>query len=264
MKTCSHLDISGNRVLTISLNRPQVKNALNDQTLRELERAFRSVSPNQTRAVILAGRGGTFCAGADIEWMRRAGRLKGARAREDASLLVKACRAVNECSVPVIARVEGAVYGGGLGLLAAADVAVASEDARLCFSECRLGIAPAAISTVVLSKISAHARRYYLTAEVFGAAEARRIGLVHEVVTASGLDSKIQDIVRNILKNGPRAVSAAKTLLRNLQGKGFDESARIALAALLRLRSSPEGQEGLSAFLEKRPPAWAAELETPA
>ncbi len=253
----SHLIVKPGPVAELSLNRPDRRNALSDETLAEIASAFRSLAESpDLRAVILKGEGRDFCAGADIEWMRRAGTLAGKKAEEDARLLARACLAVDECPVPVIARVQGNVYGGGLGLLAAADIAVSAEDARFCFSECRLGILPAVVSSFVLPKIGAHARRYYLTAELFGAPEALRLGLVHESAPEAALDQKIERIVKGVLSCGPNAVREAKSLLRAFPGKNLHERIDFSIQTLLRARSSPEGQEGLSAFLEKRQPAW--------
>jgi methylglutaconyl-CoA hydratase len=253
----SHLIVKPGRVAELSLNRPDRRNALSDETLAQIARAFRDLAQAPSlRAVILKGEGRDFCAGADIDWMRRAGRLSGKAAEDDARLLASACLAVDECPVPVIARVHGNVYGGGLGLLAAADIAVAAEDARFCFSECRLGILPAVVSSFVLPKIGSHARRYYLTAELFGTAEAMRLGLVHETAPEGALDHRIEPLIKGVLSCGPNAVREAKSLLRAFPGKNLHERVDFSIKTLLRARSSSEGQEGLSAFLEKRKPAW--------
>jgi methylglutaconyl-CoA hydratase len=243
-------------VASISINRPEVGNAMSDQTLKELAGAFRAVSADkELRAVVVKGEGKHFCAGADIEWMRRAGKLKPAEGRKDATLLAEMGRAIQECPVPVVAQVHGACYGGGLGVVAAADIAVAAEDARMCFSECRLGILPAVISLFVLPKIGeAAARRWYLTSEVFSMAQARELGLIHEIAAPAQLELAVEAILDHIGRNGPSAVRAAKKLLGEFsQAK---DRQKIVLDALLKQRSSPEGQEGLSAFLEKRPASW--------
>lgn len=244
----------------VTLRRPHVKNALDDAALRELAAAFRSLAGEKDlRAVVLRGEGPDFCAGADITWMRRAGELRGAAARRDAGLLVSACRAVDECPVPVIAAARGAVFGGGLGLLAASDISLASEDAKLCFSECRLGIMPAVISCWVAPRIgTANARRYYLTAEVFGAREAREMGLVHEAVAPDALDGRVQALLDAVLRNGPKAVREAKAFLRRFNATPPGRRPALAVETLLALRSGAEGQEGLRAFLEKRQPSWAS------
>lgn len=246
-------------VACVTLNRPEAGNAMDERVLKEIARVFTGLSKEKDlRAVVVRGAGKHFCAGADIEWMRRAGKLKGSAARKDASLLISACSAVQECPVPVIARVHGAVYGGGLGILAAADIGLAAEDARYSFSECRLGLVPAVISLFVLPKIGAqNARRYYMTAEIFSTATARAMGLVHDGVPEAELDARLEKFIDAILANGPLAVRAAKALLNRLP-ETASRSARekLVLDTLLRRRSSAEGQEGLSAFLEKRRPTW--------
>jgi methylglutaconyl-CoA hydratase len=165
--------------------------------------------------------------------------------------------AVDECPVPVIVAAHGAVFGGGLGLLAAADVALLADDAKLCFSEVRLGIMPAVISSWVLPKIGvANARRYYLTAELFGAAQAVAMGLAHETAPAAELTARARKIAGDVLKNGPLAVRTAKAMIPRIARATLDERVDLTVETLVRLRSGPEGQEGLSAFLEKRPAAW--------
>lgn len=245
----------------VTLNRPEAGNAMDERVLKEIAGVFSGLSiEKDLRAVVVRGAGKHFCAGADIEWMRRAGKLKGTAARKDASLLIQACRAVQECPVPVIARVHGAVYGGGLGVLAAADIGLAAEDARYCFSECRLGLVPAVISLFVLPKIGAqNARRYYMTAETFTTAAALKMGLAHESAPEAELDARLEKILDGILANGPQAVRDAKTLLNRLpEASSRAAREKLVLDTLLRRRSSPEGQEGLTAFLEKRRPSWSA------
>jgi len=252
-----HLLVSRGEITTIKLNRPEVRNAMSDVTLQEITAEFKALSKSPSaRAVVISGEGKDFCAGADIEWMRRAGRLGPAQGRKDARHLIDMCRAVDECPVPVIARVHGAIYGGGLGVVSACDIVVAEENARMCFSECRLGILPAVVSCFVLPKIGLQARRFYLTSEVFGMAKAKEIGLVHEVVPAGELEGTVVALTAQILRNGPRAVRQAKALIRNLAGLPLDKRVKICVETLVKTRSSPEGQEGLSAFLEKRSPAW--------
>ena len=249
-------------VARVTLSRPQVGNAMSDQTLKELAGAFRVLSADaQLRAVVVVGEGKHFCAGADIDWMRKAGQLPPAEGKQDARLLVDMLTAVERCSVPVIVAAHGAVYGGGLGLLAACDIAVVADDARFCFSECRLGIMPAVISCYVLPKIGvAQARRYYVTAEVFGAAQAKAMGLAHESCPADALQARARDLARQILLNGPQAVRAAKDLILRFDGLSSEQRVEAVLDTLVRLRSSPEGQEGLTAFFEKRPASWAKDV----
>ncbi|MDE2491550.1 MAG: enoyl-CoA hydratase/isomerase family protein [Elusimicrobia bacterium] len=253
-----HLRVEPGPVARVTLARAQARNAMSAQTLGELERAFRDLAKDPAlRAVLVTGEGKDFCAGADIEWMRAGGRLPPEEGRADARRFADMLFAVDECPAPVIVAAHGAVFGGGLGLLAAGDVALLAEGAKLCFSEVRLGIMPAVISSWVLPKIGvANARRYYLTAEVFGADEAVRMGLAHEKVPAAELSARAEAVIAAILKNGPQAVRAAKAMIPKIARAELSERVDLTVETLVRLRSSPEGQEGLSAFLEKRPAAW--------
>lgn len=254
-----HILVDGGPVATVRLNRPEAGNAMSDETLKELAACFTALSKEPgLRAVVVRGEGKHFCAGADIEWMRRAGKLPPAKGKKDAALLAQALKAVQDCPVPVIVRAHGAIYGGGLGLVAASDIAIAAEDSKMCFSETRLGIIPAVISLFVIPKIgAAAARRYYLTAEIFGMRAAKEMGLIHEAVPEGELDATLEVLLANIRKNGPSAVRAAKALLRKLpETPSFAARQKLVVETLVRLRSSPEGQEGLSAYLEKRAPTW--------
>ncbi|MBI4371475.1 MAG: enoyl-CoA hydratase/isomerase family protein [Elusimicrobia bacterium] len=243
----------------VILNRPQARNAMGAPALEELAAAFSALAKDPAlRAVLVTGEGKDFCAGADIEWMRAGGRMTPAEGKKDARRFFDMLKAVDECPVPVIVAAQGSVFGGGLGLLAACDVALLADDAKLCFSETKLGIMPAVISCWVLPKIgSANARRWYLTAELFGAAQAVAMGLAHEAVPAAQLASRAQAVAASILKNSPQAVRTAKAAISRLAALPLDARAELAVDTLVRLRSSPEGQEGLSAFLEKRTPSWA-------
>jgi methylglutaconyl-CoA hydratase len=253
-----HIKVESGAIAKVTLNRPDVRNAMSDETLRELTTAFRTLGADgASRAVLVRGEGKDFCAGADIEWMRRAGTLPPEQGKADARLLADMLQAVDECRVPVIVAAHGNVFGGGLGLVAACDIAILAEDAKLCFSETRLGILPAVISCWVLPKIGpANARRYYLTAEVFGAPQAVVMGLAHEWAPAAGLEERALALARLVMKNGPNAVRTAKALIPKLEGKSLDERINLTVETLVKLRSSDEGQEGLKAFLEKRPAAW--------
>ncbi|MDP3543659.1 MAG: enoyl-CoA hydratase-related protein [Elusimicrobiota bacterium] len=253
-----HLKVHAGPVTKVTLSRPELRNAMNAETLRSLTLVFRELASSPAvRAVIVTGGGKDFCAGADVNWMKEAGKLSPEEGKKDARLLADMLSAVDECPVPVIVAAQGNIFGGGLGLLAACDISVLAEDAKMAFSECRLGIMPAVISSWVLAKIGpANARRYYLTAEVFGAKEAVSMGLAHEVVPAAELSAKADAIAANILKCAPNAVRAAKALLPRLERLGLHQQIGITVDTLVRLRSSAEGQEGLAAFLEKRPPEW--------
>jgi len=248
----------------LTLNRPEVRNAFDDALIGELHdslekvRAAHEGSPEKApRALVLTGEGQAFCAGADMNWMRRSIAYSREENEADASRMAGMLRALDELPIPTIARVNGACLGGGMGLLACCDIGVASDRAQFGFTEARLGIAPAVISAFVLPKIGASAaRRYFLTAELFGAAEAMEMGLVHEVVPAAELDPAVDRFVSALAGNGPRAVSAAKQLIREALTRTRNDTIENAVRAIADLRASPEGQEGLGAFLEKRSPSW--------
>ena len=236
-------------VLRITIAKPERRNAFDAALIAELHEAFADVG--DARAVVLAGDGPSFCAGADVEWQRSAIDLGFDDNAEDALRLYRMLEAVDSCAAPVVARVQGFALGGGSGLVACADIVVAAPDATFGFTEVRLGIIPAVISPFVLAKIGAATRRYFLTGERFGAEKALRIGLVDEV--AQDLEEGVERIVGEILESGPQATRAAKRLVREHPAEG-ERLARIAAE----LRASPEGQDGLRAFLEKRQPGWTA------
>jgi methylglutaconyl-CoA hydratase len=237
------------RVLRVTLARPERRNAFDAALIAELAEAFADVG--DARAVVLAGDGSSFCAGADVEWQRAAIDLSYEENVEDAARLFRMLDAVDSCPAPVVARVQGYALGGGSGLVACADVAVAADDAVFGFSEVKLGIVPAVISPFVLPRIGAtQARRLFLTGERFDAETALRIGLVH--VVAADLDVETDHIVGELLTSGPEAAREAKRLVR--ERPGGEEAARTAA----RLRTGAEGQEGLRAFLERRHPSWRA------
>lgn len=249
-------------VARVTLNRPQARNALDEGLLSELTAAFRALGKDKSlRAAVLSGAGQDFCAGADIGWMRRAADYGKTESRQDARRLIDMCRALDEAPCAVIARVQGNCFGGGLGLIAACDAVVAEEAACFRFSEARLGLIPAVVSTFVLPKIGAGRARYlYLTADLFRAPAAKEIGLVHLTAPADALDSEVERLVKGVLRNGPQAVCGAKAYLRKLDK--FSRSKRLAYSeqVLARVRSTPEAKEGLSAFLEKRSPKWVEEV----
>jgi len=234
------------QVLRVTLARPERRNAFDAALIAELTGAFADVG--DARAVVLAGEGESFCAGADIEWQRSAIELSFDENVEDAMRLYRMCEAIDGCAAPVVARVQGHALGGGSGLVACADVAIAAPDAVFGFSEVKLGIIPAVISPFVLPKIGAQARRYFLTGERFDAETALRIGLVHEL--AADLDPAVDRVVGELLASGPLAVREAKRLVR--ERPTGEQTAQIAA----RLRAGDEGQEGLRAFLERRGAGW--------
>ena len=229
-------------LLRVTLARPERRNAFDAELIAELTEAFTDVG--DARAVVLAGDGPSFCAGADIEWQRSSIDLSFDDNVEDAHRLYRMCETIDRCPAPVVAAIHGHAFGGGAGLAACSDIAVATPDTVFAFTEVKLGIVPAVISPFVLPKIGQHARRYFLTGERFDAQTALRIGLVHEV--AENVDAAVDGIVAELLSSGPNAVREAKRLIReHPQG---EETARIAG----RLRTSEEGQERLRAFLERR------------
>jgi methylglutaconyl-CoA hydratase len=234
-------------VLRVTLARPDRRNAFDASLIAELAEAF--VDVGRARAVVLAGDGPSFSAGADVEWMRSSVDLSFDENVADATALRRMLEAIDGCPAPVLVRVQGHALGGGAGLVAAADVALAALDAVFAFSEVKLGIIPAVISPFALAKIGpGAARRYFLTGERFDAATALRIGLVHEV--ADHLDEAVERVLGELLSAGPQAARWAKRLVRERPG-GPETAQWIATR-----RTSDEGQEGLRAFLEKRPPSW--------
>jgi methylglutaconyl-CoA hydratase len=237
-------------VLRVTLARPQQMNAFDAALIAELAQAFADVG--DARAVLLSGDGASFCAGADVEWQRASIDLSYEQNVEDALRLYRMLEAIDGCPAPVVARVQGYALGGGSGLVACADIAIAAADATFGFSEVKLGIIPAVISPFVLPRIgSGAARRYFLTGERFVAEAALQIGLVHEVVPPGELDDAVSRVLGELGTAGPQAVREAKRLIR--EGPRDEETAKVAA----RLRAGDEGQEGLRAFLERRRPGWA-------
>jgi methylglutaconyl-CoA hydratase len=249
------VDVEG-PVTTVRLNRPASRNALNGTLIAELTEAFRTL-PASTRVAVLAGEGPAFCAGADIEWMKRGASLTPEENDRDAATVSSMLLAVDECPVPVISRVHGVVLGGGIGLVAASDIVVADASSQFGFPEVRLGIVPAVISAFVLPILGARqARRYFLTGERFPAPEARALGLVHETVPAAALEARVSELAGFLSQGGPRAVRAAKRMIREVSRLPRERALEVAVRTLAELRVTPEAQEGLSAFLEKRKPLW--------
>jgi methylglutaconyl-CoA hydratase len=241
-------------VARVTLARPDVRNAFNANVIAELRAAFeRIAAADDVRAVVLAGEGKVFCGGADVNWMRESLDLSFEANAIDAERMSDMFRAIDNCPRPVIARIQGAALGGGAGLAAVCDIAIAADDAAFGFTEVKLGIIPAVISPFVLAKIGAsHARALFLTGERFDAARAARIGLVHQVVAAGALDDAVDRCIAEICSAGPYAVSAAKLLVRRVLDATYEESRSITTRAIADQRISPEGQEGLRAFLERR------------
>jgi len=247
------------RIGHVTLNRPDLRNAFNEQSIAELALAFDELGRNElVRAIVLAANGPAFCAGADLNWMKKMAGYSDSENRADAMRLADMLRTIYTCPKPVVAKVQGDCYAGGMGLVAACDVVVAVDTANFCLSEVKLGLIPATISPYVIKAMGEQAaRRYFLTAERFDAKEAHRIGFVHEIVPAADLDTKVAGIVQALANNSPNAVREAKKLVREIAGEPVTEALledtanRIAV-----IRASLEGREGVASFLEKRRPSW--------
>lgn len=252
-------EVGARGVARITLNRPEVHNAMNEVVIAELTEMLRKLDADPgVRVVVLTGAGKSFCAGGDLGWMRRTADLGYEENVADAMKLGTLLGTLNDMAKPTVALVNGSAYGGGVGMVSCCDIAIASERAKFTLSEVKLGLIPATISPYVVRKISySAARRYFLTAEIFDAQEARRLGLVHEVVASDDLEAKGQEMLNALALGGPEAQAASKELIFSVHEQPLDRSliewtaTRIAEA-----RASDEGKEGAQAFLEKRPPAW--------
>jgi methylglutaconyl-CoA hydratase len=242
----------------VTLTRPEVHNAFNEQLIAELRRAFELLDADETlRAVVLAGEGRSFCAGADLHWMRASLERTHEENVADALRMADMFRTIDRCRHPVVARIQGAALGGGCGLAAVADIVIAAEDARFGFTEARLGIAPAVISPFALRKIGqSHARALFITGERFDADRALAIGLAHRVVPAGELDAAVAETLATIAQSGPEAARAAKRMAQVVPTLPDDEARLLTANTIADLRVSPQGQEGIRAFLEKRRAAW--------
>ena len=252
------IDVAGH-IATVTLNRPEVRNAFNDEVILEMTQAFTELGARaDVRCIVLAANGTAFCAGADLNWMRDMAGYTRAQNLEDAGRLAGMMQAVYECPKPTIAKVQGDVYAGGTGLVAACDMAVAVDTAGYCLSEARLGLIPATISPYVVRAMGARAaHRYFLTAERFDAAEALRIGFVHEVVKAEALDAKVAELAQALANAGPEAVRLCKKLVQDVAGQPITpELVKMTVEAIADVRVSPEGREGVQSFLQKRKPNW--------
>jgi methylglutaconyl-CoA hydratase len=246
-------------VAEVWLNRPDVRNAFNDGVIAELAAAFRSLGgDSQLRAIVLGGRGKAFCAGADLSWMRAMADYTWDQNRADAQALADMLWTVYACPLPVVGRVHGDCYAGGVGLAAVCDVVVAADGMHFCLSEARLGLLPATVGPYVVRAMGEQAaRRYFVTAERFSAAQAQAMGLVHEVVADDALDARVAEIVATLVANGPAAVKACKRLVQDVAGRAIDDALRGDTARRIAdIRASAEGREGVQSFLAKRAPAW--------
>lgn len=245
-------------IVTVTLNRPDMHNAFSAQMIAELHEIFVQLArDDQIRAVVLTGAGASFCAGGDVHWMRASLDLSRNENMADAEQLAAMFEAINTLPKPVIGRINGAAIGGGAGLVACCDVAVAAESAKFGFSEVKLGILPAVIARYVVPKIGAsHARALFVTGKRFDAAHAQRIGLAHDVVPAAKLDQVVQQVLADVLTSGPAAVGRAKQLVQAAITLPQAEFERYTVESIADARTSAEDQEGLRAFLEKRAPRW--------
>ncbi|RZL61055.1 MAG: enoyl-CoA hydratase/isomerase family protein [Variovorax sp.] len=260
--TTLRFDVDG-AVARIWLDQPDARNAFDDVVIAELTRAFAEAGARaEVKAIVLGANGPAFCAGANLNWMRRMADYTRDENLADAGKLAAMLRTIAECPKPTIARVQGDVYAGGMGLVAACDMAVSVDTAWYCLSEVKIGLVPATISPYVLRAMGTRAsQRYFLTAERFGAAEAHRIGFVHEVVAADALDAKVDELLKALTGASPAAVRACKQLIADVADREIDDAlvAR-TVEGIADIRASDEGREGVRAFLEKRKPGW---LSTP-
>jgi len=248
-------------VAEVWLDRPELRNAFNSEVIAALDAAFRDLGADpQLRAIVLGGRGKVFCAGADLNWMRAMADYSWAQNKADASALADMLWSIDQCPVPVVGRVQGDCYAGGMGLAACCDVLVAAEGVQFCLSEARLGLLPATIGPYVVRALGVQAsRRFFVTAERFSAARAHALGFVHELVAPEALDATVADIVATLVANGPAAVKACKRLVQDVAGREIDAALRDDTAhRIADIRASAEGREGVASFLQKREPSWKA------
>lgn len=249
-------------VAEVWLNRPEVRNAFNDSVIAELTAAFTTLGADTTlRAIVLGGHGKSFCAGADLAWMRAMAGYDWERNRADAQALADMLWAIYSCPLPVVGRIHGDCYAGGVGLAAACDVLIAADGMHFCLSEAKLGLLPATIGPYVVRALGEQAsRRYFATAERFSASCAQQLGFVHEVVGADALDAKVGEVVSALVANGPAAVKACKRLVQDVGGRPIDDALRADTARRIAdIRASAEGKEGVQSFLDKRLPSWSLE-----
>jgi methylglutaconyl-CoA hydratase len=248
-------------VARVTLDRPEVRNAFDDALIRELQSAFERLGSDKgVRVVVLGGNGPAFCAGADLNWMKRMAGYGYAENLADAQALATMLATLDRLPQPTIARVHGPAFAGGTGLVAACDIAVGTPEAKFCFSEAKLGLSPATISPYVVRAIGERmARRYFLTAEVFGAEEAYRIGLLSALVAPTSLDSEVESLVKHLLAGGPESHVKIKDLIRAVSRRQIDDALSADTAKrIAEIRVSPEGREGIASFLEKRKASWCS------
>ena len=248
-------------IARITLNRPDVRNAFDDALISELKRTFDDIGGDPSvRAMVLGGNGPAFCAGADLNWMKRMAGYDFAANQRDAQALADMLATLDRMPKPTIARVHGPAFAGGTGLVAACDIAVGTPEAKFCFSEAKLGLSPATISPHVIRAIGERAaRRYFLTAEVFDAEEAHRIGMLSLLVSSAEIDSEIDKLLTHLLAGGPEAMEKIKDLVRTVSSRPLDDALVAETAKrIAEIRVSPEGKEGIASFLDKRKPSWCS------
>lgn len=248
-------------VARVALDRPDVRNAFNDHMLEDLLEAFAAIRDDRDiRVVVLTGEGKVFCAGADVHWMRRVVGFSYEENYEDSLRLARTLREIYTCPKPVIGRINGAAIGGGTGLVAVCDIALASEDAVFAFTETKLGLTPATIAPYLLKRMGErNLREYFLTGDRFSATQAAQMGLVNAALPATELDAAVEAKIQMILTGGPEALAVSKELLREISERSLDDNGPFTAGQIARLRMSEEGQEGMNAFLEKRKPRWNVE-----
>ena len=250
------ITVDGKDIITITLNRPDIHNAVDEKMIAELTDCFSGIGPD-VRAVVITGAGKSFCAGADLKWMKRMGQYSLEQNLADAGKLSDMFLALESIEIPTIAKVNGAAFGGGAGLVCACDIAIASEEAKLSLSEVRLGLVPGVISPYVLDRIGPKkAARQFMTGERLTAKDACRLGLIDMAVASDELDKAVEDTISMILSGGPEAVKACKRLARTGAQMPRDKFMKHCISEIANARASPEGKEGVSAFLEKREPSW--------
>lgn len=246
-------------IATITLNRAELHNALDDGMILQFTAVLEHlIADGRVRAIVLAADGISFCAGHDSAWMQRMTGLDNEELKQHGRLLANLLATLDSCPKPTIARVQGSAFGIGAGLIACCDVAIGVSEALFCFSDVRLGVIPAIVAPYVIRAIGERAaRRYFITAERFNAGKAKRLGLIHQAVENEELDLAVEQMVRQVLVNGPQAMAAAKRLVRELGGRAIGtDTIELTIERIAQVRSSAEGQEGIAAFIEQRAPTW--------
>ncbi len=252
-------------IAQVWLNRPDLRNAMNDVMFVELFDAIgTAIADDCVRVILLAGRGKAFCAGGDLTWMKTARSMSADEARKDSVKLARVLRQIYESPKPVVARVHGSAFAGGMGLVSACDIAIASTDAKFCLSEVKLGLIPAMISPYVIKAMGEpNARRYMLTAEIFDAAEAYRMGFVHDIAQPEDFDAKVNAILGHLVQGSPNALNETKRLIRDVVTLPIgDQVMNETAARIAKVRATDDAQEGIAAFFEKRKPSWVPKLES--